>query len=185
MDRIVRLSLFSVGLFIGSMCVILSGRSAEDSARIHAEQAPSDREAATNREASQTGDAEIAARVSQRAKRRAEFITAAAAGEADDPDWAPAAERRIAERFAARAPAGFKLRSAICKTSLCIAEIEAPSREASAEQSGWHRFLGASRGFVYHRGEEEGSFRTVVFIARDGHGFPDGDGDPRRVAVTR
>lgn len=112
------------------------------------------------------------AQVRARSKARADLITAAVAAEAADPEWGPATEQQMVERFAAKAPAGFELISTTCKTSLCIAEITTPSRKASLKQTRWHRFFGLSRAYIHHRGEEGDRFRTVVFLARDGHSLP-------------
>jgi len=176
MDRAVRLVLFSLGVFSGSVLVIFATKAMDEAggAVVPAEAAREEgHEAHRERvEAEELDDDELEARAREHATRRAEVISAAAASEAIDPDWGPAAEQTIIESFAARAPVGFKLHSTTCKTSLCIAEIETPSRMLSTQQSGWHRFLGVSSGFVYHRGDEGGAFRTVVFVARNGHTLP-------------
>lgn len=183
MDRAVRLLLFSLAIPVGSLGVAAASRSLAASA---AEAVPSavepvqlerPGEAAEERrdapsEQTELSDEERRARARERTRQRVELMTATAAVEATDPDWAPAMERRITERFAAEAPPDFKLRSTICRTSLCIAEVETSTREAIVGQRGWHRFLGFKRGYAHFRGEEDGAFRTVVFIARDGHRLP-------------
>ena len=138
---------------------------------------------APNEQAAALTDEERLARSRERTRQRVELMTTTAANEAIDPDWAPAMEQRIAERFAANAPPDFKLRSTTCKTSICIAEIETPSGEASTGYTGWHRSLGFKRGYIHHRGEEDGSFRTVVFIARDGHRWPGSKRESLEAAV--
>jgi hypothetical protein len=115
---------------------------------------------------------ELAIRVRERGKQRAATITEAADSEPVDPDWGPATQQQITERFAVKAPIGFELQSVTCKTSLCIAEIETPSRKAGIQEVGWHRFLGSSRAYIHH-GEEGGDTHHVtVFLARDGHPLP-------------
>lgn len=176
MERAVRSVLFAFGVVIGSVFVIFATRAMDEPGEDAAPAEPArekGHEARTEgAEADELDDDELEARAREHATRRAEVISAAAASEAVDPDWGPAAEQRIIERFAARAPVGFKLLSTTCKTSLCVAEIETPSRSVSTQQSGWHRFLGVSSGYVYHRGEEGSAFRTVVFVARNGHTLP-------------
>ncbi len=176
MDRAVRLVLFSFGVFIGSVFVLFATRAVDepgdDVAPAEAVSERGHEALSETAEAEELDDDELEARARENAAYRAEAISAAAASEAVDLDWGPAAEQMIIQRFAAKAPVGFKLLSTTCKTSLCIAEIETPSRLVSTRQSGWHRFLGVSSGYVYHRGDEGRAFRTVVFIARNGYTLP-------------
>ena len=147
-------------------------------------EAPEEDRKAPNEQADPLTGEERRARALERRNQFVELMTTTAALEAIDPDWSPAMERQIAERFAANAPPEFKLRSTTCKTSLCIAEVETPSREAGTGQPGWRRFFGFKRGVIHYRGEEDGSFRTVVFIARDGHRLPSSKRDSREAAVS-
>lgn len=176
MDRAVRLVLVLFGVFIGALLVIFATRAmdkpGEEVARAGAAREERQEARSEKAEAEELDDDELEARAREHATRRADAISDAAAKEAVDPDWGPAAEQKIIERFAARAPVGFKLLSATCKASLCIAEVETPSLIVSTKESRWHQFLGASSGYVYHRGDEGGAFRTVVFIARNGHILP-------------
>lgn len=190
MNRVVPVFLFALSVAIGSFIVIFSPfeDEAEDAEAVLAEndielgrevveqpaQPASQQVVLDNRnpELEPLDHAAVVVQSRERALRRAELITAAVDSEAVDPQWAAATEQQIAERFAAEAPPGFELLSTTCKTSLCIAEVETPSREASRAQTGWHKFFGFSRTRVYHQGEEGDAFRTVVFLARDGHHFP-------------
>jgi hypothetical protein len=197
MDRAVRLSLFALGIIIASVFVVFASKAmnlhesrddhgfgmlGEDVAQLRAEQALQSDLAEVHEagrepleESLQEQDldgAELEDHVRERGKRRAALITAAAERESVDPDWGPATERQIIERFAIKAPAEFELLSAMCKTSICIAEVQTPSRKASIGQMGWHRFFGLSRAYVHHRGETDDGFHTVVFLARDGHSLP-------------
>jgi hypothetical protein len=193
MDRAVRFSLFALGISIGSVFVIFASQSlgvgrsdergfahlGEEFAEMHTEELVR-RDFAEARERSQTAlkraedpvEGDLEEQVRKRGKRRAALITEAAEREAVDPDWAPAMETRIVERFAAKAPPDFELLSITCKTSMCIAQIATPSRKASVGQVGWHRYFGLSRAYVHHRGEDGDGFRTDVFLARDGHSLP-------------
>ncbi|MDC0669030.1 hypothetical protein [Nannocystis radixulma] len=203
MNRAGRLFLFSLAVSGGALGIAVAGGSvaidvsaeevvpgelerdrAEPGERHGTRDVAKEEGEAPNEQAALLTDEEHQARSRERSRQRVELMTTTAAGEAVDPDWAPAMERRIAERFAANAPSDFKLRSASCKTSLCIAEIETPSDEASIGRTGWPRYLGFKRGYVHHRGEEGGSFRTVVFIARDGHRLPASKRESLQAAVS-
>lgn len=199
MDRIVRLSLLTLGIFIGSVLVIVAGKFRDEPqeeslavdgdgpywlgslAPVHGAEAlqrpiavaPEHGSEALEGEKNELDDDELRTRALERARRRAERITVAAASEAIDPDWGRATEQQIAERFAAKAPVGFELLSATCKTSLCIVEVATPSREASTRQKGWARLFGFMRSHAYHRGEAGDGFRTVVFLVREGHDLPE------------
>jgi hypothetical protein len=198
MNRPVRLLLFSLAVSVGSLGVAIALGSLDASAEAvvpgereqgHAE--PAERHGAREAPEGDRADEPAApltaeerlARARERSRQRVESIMATAANEAVDPAWAPAMERRIAESFAAHAPPGFKLRSATCKTTICVAELDTPSREASTGQTDWDRILGFERGYVQHRGEEDGAFRSVAFIARDGHRLPGGKRGPRGAAI--
>lgn len=176
MERAVRLVLFAFGIFIGSVLMIFATQAmdgpGEEATPVEVARERGHEALTVRAEAEVLDDDELEARAHEYATRRAEVIAAVAAGEVVDPEWGPAAERSISERFAASAPVGFKLLSTTCKTSLCVTEVETPSRRVSTKQSGWHRFLGVSSGYVYHRGDEGGAFRSVVFSARDGHSLP-------------
>jgi hypothetical protein len=199
MNRPVRLLLFSLAVSVGSLGVAIALGSldvfaeevvpgklerggAEPAERHGAREAPEGERA--NEPAAPLTAEERLARARDRSRQRVELIMATAANEAVDPAWAPAMERRIAESFAAHAPPDFKLRSATCKSTICVAELDTPSREASTGQTDWDRILGFERGYVQHRGEVDGAFRSVAFIARDGHRLPGGTRGPREAAVS-
>jgi hypothetical protein len=174
MDRAVRFSLFALGIFVGSLLVVVTSRSMDDEAEVEVELELRGEEVAQSPTESpeELDPAEIEIRGRERAERRVAAFLDAISREPVDPDWGPAQEQQIAESFAAEAPAGFKLLSTTCKTSLCIAEIETPSKKASRREMGWHRFLGFSKAHIHHHADEGGAHRTDVFIARAGHSLP-------------
>lgn len=115
----------------------------------------------------------IEAREREQSERRAATIAEAAAREAVDPHWASATERSIAEAFAIHAPPGSWLRSATCKTTLCILEIELPNGHASTGHLNWPAALELSRGLVvHHPPDPNGTHASVAYLARDGHSLP-------------
>ncbi|PRP92823.1 hypothetical protein ENSA5_47360 [Enhygromyxa salina] len=116
---------------------------------------------------------EMIARDRDIAERRAAAITAAAEREAVDPDWAPAVELQIAEGLAAHGPSGATLISTVCKTTLCIAEIEHPPGDDGTGHVNWLVVFGLSHGFfMRHEPESGAGARTVAYLARDGHSLP-------------
>lgn len=189
MDRVVRFSLFSLSALIGSLFMIVASQSEEDEVALaeggHEAGVPGEE---VSRLGAQRSENEIREAASEpveepdwaaleilqraRSERRVATMTAAAAREPIDPEWGPATEQKISERFAAEAPVGFELLSATCKTTLCVAEIQSASRKQSAEQLAWSEFLGLSRGFVHRRADQGDGSRTVVFLAREGHSLP-------------
>ncbi|KIG17462.1 hypothetical protein DB30_03163 [Enhygromyxa salina] len=115
----------------------------------------------------------VIARTRMLVDRRAAEITAKAALEAVDTDWAPAVEVDIAEGIAAHGPPGTKLVSARCRTTVCITEIELPPDSGSAMQMSWLAAAGLRRGFLVHgRGESGAGDRTVAYLAREGYSLP-------------
>jgi hypothetical protein len=115
----------------------------------------------------------IMARDREDGERRANLVNELAAQEAEDPSWAPGMLQEIAERFAIHGPEGAQLVSSICKTSLCIVEIAPLSRSDSTGQMRWNRMLGLKRGFVInHETDVKGQYRSVVYLAREGHHLP-------------
>lgn len=117
--------------------------------------------------------ATLVIRQREQGERRALAITAAADREAVDPDWGPAMQRQIIERFTAGGPAGATMISATCKTTLCIAEIENRSNDGNIGPPAWVALFGLSRGFVRPREPgQDGPYRSVVFLAREGHSLP-------------
>ena len=87
-----------------------------------------------------------------------------------DPAWAPATERQITDDFAARGPAGSRLRSATCKTTLCAIEIGFPPGPNKRSFVNWPSFFGFSRGYIArHPSGPDEHARTVTYLARDGH----------------
>lgn len=117
--------------------------------------------------------AEIIAREHELAERRAQAITAVADREAVDSSWAPAVELQIADGLAAHGPPGAKLLSAICKTTLCIAEMEHPPGDDGTSHVNWLTVFGLSRGFfVRHEPESDTGARTMAYLVRDGYLLP-------------
>ncbi len=106
-------------------------------------------------------------------KQRAATLAATAEREAVDPSWGPITERKIAKRFTNRAPAGTKLLSVVCKTTLCVAEIQHSRPRSGNTSLDWRAILGLSRGLIVH-GEPTASGRrhSVAYLARDGHRLP-------------
>lgn len=192
MDRAVRFSLFALGTFIGALFVTFAlewtGETAEEPVLAQGGQQPDGLagrnadvgaelvlpRAATPDPGHDELDLEaMEARDRDVGQRRATLIRERADQEDMDPNWAPAMQRHIAEQFAAQGPAGAKLVSATCKTSLCIAEIESLSSRDSTGQMGWAAMFGLGRGFVMnHETAIDGQYRSVVYLARDGHSLP-------------
>lgn len=122
---------------------------------------------------SESDFAAIAARERELSEGRAATIDAAAALERVDPLWAAAMERQLTEGFAAHAPAGSRLLSATCKTTLCVAKIDHPPEIDDPTGLNWPTILSLSRGFlVHHEPGTDGRPRTVAYLARDGHRLP-------------
>ncbi len=117
--------------------------------------------------------AEIAAREREMSERRAAVIGAAVNREAVDPDWARAMQLRIASGVAAHGASGSRLISTICKTTICVAEIEHPPGDDGTGHLSWRAMFGLSRGFVvHHEPTSGGGHRSVAYLARDGYSLP-------------
>jgi hypothetical protein len=198
MDRAVRFSLFALATCVGVLFVTFASNSTDETEEgiVLAEggrdvgvlnekigQQRVELAWQTNVEASRQAQLEapeppfeseedLEMRVRERGRQRAATITEAVDREPVDPDWGPATQTEITERFMIKAPLGFELQSVACKTSLCMAEIETPSRKAGIQEVGWHRFLGLSRAYIHHGDEGGDTHRVTVFLARDGHPLP-------------
>lgn len=107
-------------------------------------------------------------------ERRAAAINAAVEREEVDLGWAPAMERQITEGLVAHGPPGTKLISTICKTTLCMAELEFPPVGGGTGYVNWLTAFGLSRGlFVHHEAESGMGARTDAYLARDGYSLPE------------
>jgi hypothetical protein len=171
MDRSLRFVLFMTGTVLGGLLVAFAGKSTD---RAKAEVDALGEELAIRDVPREEPDLdELAIREREQGERRAEAITAAADREAVDPDWGPPTQRQIVDRFATEAPPGTTLISATCKTTLCIAEIESIGRDGSIGPPTWMALFGLPRGFVLPpEPSQDGTYRSVVFLARDGHSLP-------------
>ncbi|MCX4246483.1 hypothetical protein [Paraliomyxa miuraensis] len=117
-------------------------------------------------------------------ERRIATITDAVNREAVDSGWAPAMERQLSEGLVARGPHGARLISAVCKTTLCIADVEHPPGDDGMGYVNWLTVFGMSRGyFVRHSPTSSTGARTMAYLARDGHSLP--PVEPRSPARTR
>lgn len=96
------------------------------------------------------------------------------AGERVDPSWSGGAARSVADTFRKASLEGSSLASTDCRSTMCKLEIE---HESPSAQLYFMQHIPADPPFdtagFYHRVEaEDGSFRTVLYVARDGYPLP-------------
>jgi hypothetical protein len=113
--------------------------------------------------------------IRERTEGRAELIERTLRTEAVDLPWAQQAERTIAQ-VVKTDPAlkDARLVSTECRSTLCRIETGHPSRREGARfgQALPNRLSGFPSGTMRLQARGAGDFRTVIYLARDGHRVP-------------
>jgi hypothetical protein len=124
-----------------------------------------------------------AAEVRERTERRAELIERTLRTEPVDARWAQQAERTITETLA-RDPILQKARlvATECRSTLCRIEAGHASRTEGARfgQALPNRLSGFPSGTMRVQARGDRDFRTVIYLAREGHRVPR---DPEQPAM--